>query len=423
MAEPPPVKIFKVAELNRLVKAVLEDEVGEVWVEGEISNLSKPASGHIYFTLKDASSQLRVVMFRGDCRSLKINPASGLQVKAFGRVTVYEAGGQFQLVARRVEPLGAGALQAAFEELKRKLREEGLFEASRKRPMPFLPRRIGLITSPTGAVIRDLISVLTRRFQNIYVLLAPVRVQGAGAAEEIAAALDLLNERGGLDVLVLARGGGSLEDLWAFNEEIVARAIARSRIPVVSAVGHETDVTISDFVADLRAPTPSAAAELIVPNKNDIEQGVAELAGRLARSLRARAAEMRGRFAAAAASYVFKEPEHLVRQVRERLERRRLQLERGLESRFSQSRQKLDELQIRLARCLSECCERRRQDLRRHEDRLRALSPLAVLARGYSVTTNAEGKMIVSPEDVRLGECITTRLARGLITSSVVEVR
>jgi exodeoxyribonuclease VII large subunit len=425
-SSPPPspaaVKVYRVGELTRLIKAVLEDEFGDVWVEGEISNLRQPGSGHVYFTLKDASAQLRAVLFRGDRRGLALEPADGLQVRAFGRVTVYEAGGQHQLVVRRLEPLGAGALQAAFEALKRKLREEGLFDEGRKRPLPLLPQRIGLVTSPTGAVIRDLLSVLTRRFPNLYVLLAPVRVQGAGAADEIAAALDLLNAQGGLDVLVVARGGGSLEDLWAFNEEAVARAIARSRIPVVSAVGHETDVTIADFVADLRAPTPSAAAELIVGCKADFERRLAEAGGRLVRALRGQAVELRGRFAAAAASHVFREPGHLVRQVRERLARYRLQLRRGLEGRFRQDQQTADELELRLVRCVRDWRDRRRLDLRQHEAQLRVLSPLAVLARGYSITTAADGRILTRSSDVRPGDRLRTRLAEGSVTSDAVEV-
>lgn len=420
-AQPAP-RVYRVAEITRRIKTLLEDEIGEIWVQGEIANLRRPASGHVYFTLKDAASQLKAVLFRGDCRGMAVEPADGLLVRIFGRITVYEAGGQYQILARRMEPLGAGALQAAFEALKRKLLEEGLFESERKKPLPMLPQRIGLVTSPTGAVIRDLLSVLLRRFPNLHVTLAPTRVQGAEAPAEIAAALDLFNQRGGFDVLVVARGGGGIEDLWAFNEEIVARAIARSRIPVVSAVGHETDFTISDFVADLRAPTPSAAAELIVGRKVDFERQLSETAGRLTRALRGRAAEMRGRFAAAAAAHVFRAPGHLARQMRERLARHSIQLGRSLESRFRQDRQLLDEQEIRLTRCIREKHERRSQDIRRFETQLMALSPLAVLARGYSITTCADGRVLTRSSGIKPGDRLLTRLSKGTITSNAVEI-
>ena len=415
-------KVYRVAELTRLIKAVLEDELGDVWVEGEISNLRQPGSGHVYFTIKDASAQLKAVLFRGDRRTLKIALADGLLVQIFGKLTVYEQGGQYQIVARRVEPRGAGALQVAFDALKRKLQEEGLFDAARKRELPRLPQHIGIVTSPTGAVIRDLLVVLTRRFPNLHVTLAPVRVQGDGAAAEIAEALDLLNTRDEADVIVLARGGGSLEDLWAFNEEAVARAIARSRIPVVSAVGHETDVTIADFVADLRAPTPSVAAELIVGCKADFELRLAELSGRMTRALRGSAAELRGRYAAAAASHVFRAPGHLARHIRERLERRRLQLRGGLENRFRQDQQATDELALRLVRCVKEWHERRHLNLLKYAAQLKALSPLAVLARGYSITTNSKGKIMTRAAQAQPGERLRIRLAEGVVISEVLEV-
>jgi exodeoxyribonuclease VII large subunit len=255
------LKVYQVSELTRALKALIESSIGSVWIEGEISNLRRPPSGHLYFTVKDATAQISAVLFKGNQRGLTFIPRDGLLVRVQGDVTVYEHGGNYQVIVRQMRESGAGALQARFEALKARLQAEGLFDPSRKKPLPLLPRRVGIVTSPTGAVIRDILNVLGRRFPNLHLMLVPVRVQGAGAAEEVAAAIDLLNERGEVDVMIVGRGGGSMEDLWCFNEEVVARAIARSRIPVISAVGHETDFTISDFVADVRAPTPSAAAE------------------------------------------------------------------------------------------------------------------------------------------------------------------
>jgi exodeoxyribonuclease VII large subunit len=265
--------IFTVSDLTQAIKDALEGEFTDVWVEGEISNLKTAASGHCYFTLKDRDAQLRAVLFRNSARLLRLRPIDGLRITARGRLTVYEQRGEYQIIVDHMEPAGFGALQLAFEQLKQRLAKEGLFETARKRPIPALPQRIGLITSPSGAVIADMISVLQRRFENIHLLLYPVRVQGEGSAEQIVQALQYFSlpahrqVRGEVDVIILARGGGSLEDLWAFNEEIVARAIVASRIPVISAVGHETDFTIADFVADRRAPTPSAAAELVIESK------------------------------------------------------------------------------------------------------------------------------------------------------------
>src|SRR5262245_30244611 len=274
-------RVFTVSELTRAVKNTLEGRFGGLWVEGEISNLRVHTSGHVYFTLKDDEAQVRAVLFRGRMRRVRFEPADGLHVLAFGRLEVYAVRGEYQLVCDVLEPKGLGALQLAFEQLKARLAAEGLFDAARKRPLPVLPRRVGLVTSPTGAAVRDFLRVVTRRFAGLQVLVCPVRVQGDTAAGEIAEALATLNRRGDLDVIVVARGGGSLEDLWAFNEEAVARAIAASKIPVISAVGHETDVTIADFVADLRAPTPSAAAELVVREKAQLVAHLGSLRERL----------------------------------------------------------------------------------------------------------------------------------------------
>ncbi len=297
----PPAQVLTVTDLTRRVKDLLEEKFPAVWVEGEISNFRSPSSGHVYFTLKDANAQLAVVLFRGVAAKTGFALKDGLQVIAFGDVSVYERSGQYQLVARQLLPKGLGALQLAFEELKQRLAKEGLFDAARKRKIPALPQHIGLVTSPTGAAIRDFLNIIGRRFPNVHIVINPVRVQGDGAGNEIAAAIDEFNSLHAshaltLDVLIVTRGGGSLEDLWAFNEEVVARALARSNIPTISAVGHEIDFTISDFVADLRAPTPSAAAELVVKAKDEFLHHLAQYQTRLQNDLRLQLAEARQRF-------------------------------------------------------------------------------------------------------------------------------
>ena len=273
--------ILTVSELTQEIKDTLEIKFPDVWIEGEVSNLRFPASRHIYFTLKDDDCQIRAVLFRSQARSLRFTPEDGLQVICRGRVSLYEKRGEYQLILETMEPKGMGALQLAFLQLKERLEKEGLFDPSRKKPISLLPRTIGIVTSPTGAVIQDMLHILDRRFANLHILLYPVRVQGEGASAEITEAIQYFNQQKNVDVVILARGGGSLEDLWAFNEEILARAISRSKIPIVSAVGHETDYTISDFVADLRAPTPSAAAELVVREKREIENTLRYLRTRL----------------------------------------------------------------------------------------------------------------------------------------------
>ncbi|MHC5040665.1 MAG: exodeoxyribonuclease VII large subunit, partial [Planctomycetota bacterium] len=311
-------EILTVSALNRRIKGILQAEVGWVRVMGEISNLRTPRSGHSYFTLKDEHSQLRAVLFRGAARNVKFEIEDGLEVVATGEISVYEPRGEYQIVISRLEPKGLGALQLAFEQLKEKLQKEGLFDPDRKRPLPFLPRTIGVITSATGAVIRDICNVASRRFPGISILLHPVRVQGEEAAGEIAGAVETMNRIPGIDVLIVGRGGGSLEDLWAFNEEIVARAVAASRIPVISAVGHETDFTICDFTADRRAATPSEAAELAVPRLKDLLDRLEVLAGRLRETLRRAFEGPRTRVEAAAAAL---DPARRLRWIQEKQQR------------------------------------------------------------------------------------------------------
>jgi exodeoxyribonuclease VII large subunit len=415
-------KVFGVGELARLIKAALEAEVGTVWVEGELSNVHHHTSGHIYFTLKDESAQIQGALFRGDARGLSFRLADGLKVRVYGEVTAYAARSQYQVIARRVEEAGRGSLQEQFEKLKQRLAAEGLFDAARKRPLPVLPQHVGIVTSPTGAALRDILKVLERRFPNLHVVIAPARVQGEGAAAEIAAAIELLDRRGGLDVMIVGRGGGSLEDLWPFNEEAVARAIAASRIPVVSAVGHEVDFTISDFVADLRAPTPSAAAELVVAPKASFEEKLGALGRHLAAALRARHLELRERLTRAGRSYAFREPGHLVRRHRERMGRLGDRMAAGLRHAFAQNQQRVDELGLRLRHGAELRARHCAQRIERLASQLRALSPEAVLARGYSITRRG-GRVVRRASDVAEGDVLETTLAAGTIVSAVRTTR
>ncbi len=384
--------IYSVSALTAEVKAVLEDGFSAIWVEGEVSNFKHHTSGHMYFTLKDAQAQIRAVMFRGSNRLLKFQPKDGLAVLVFGTVTVYERRGEYQITVEFMEPKGVGALQLAFEQLKRRLEAEGLFEAARKRPLPRLPRKVGIITSPTGAVIRDMLTIIGRRFPGLAILIHPVQVQGETAAAEIAAAIAHLGRRSDLDVLIVARGGGSLEDLWAFNEEVVARAIAASPVPVISAVGHETDVTIADFVADLRAPTPSAAAELVVAQRDELRLRVDELAGRALAGVEGALALRRARVQMLHRHLGVLSPAANVRRQAERLQGLRLRLMAwwGL---------------TRLVR---------QERLRVLAGKLETLSPLGILARGYSICFTLPGRHVLkAAADVPVGSEVAVRLHRG----------
>ncbi len=412
-------KIYRVTELTRRIKTLLESDIGFVWVEGELSNLRRPSSGHLYFTLKDDTSQVPLAFFKGKQRGLTFEPKDGLLVRAHGQVTVYERSGQYQVIVDVLEEAGKGALQEAFERLKRNLAEEGLFDEARKKPIPLLPQRVGIVTSPTGAAIRDILNILERRFPNLHVLLAPVKVQGEGAADSIAAAIDYLNERAGMDVLIVGRGGGSLEDLWAFNEEVVARAIARSRLPVISAVGHEIDFTISDFVADLRAPTPSAAAELVVGQKEMFEELLTQTARRLERSLQTFRLELKNRFTAASRSYAFREPLNLLKQYGQRVETSRVNLGHSLRGALRERQQRLDESGLHLRHRVDLWHKAVAQDVRRLKSQLRALSPKAVLERGYSITRLKDGTIIRTAGNVKKEDVLETQVAKGVIESVV----
>ncbi len=443
----PPAKPLSVSQVTRQIKNLLEEELPDIWVQGEISNLRRPASGHVYFTLKDSQAQLATVMFRGAASKVKFDLADGLEVLVHGNISVYERAGQYQVIVHHLLPKGLGALQAAFEELKRKLQKKGLFDPDHKQPLPVLPQRIGLVTSVTGAAIRDFLNVIGRRFPNVHIVVYPVRVQGDGAAEEIAAAIDDFNtwhEAGTLilDVLVITRGGGSLEDLWAFNEEPVAHALYRSQIPTISAVGHEIDFTIADFVADFRAPTPSAAAEQVVKAKDQFVAQLREYRQRLSKDLRLRLAELRQRYAALASSYVFRQPVEIVRQYGQRVDDQSDRLDRSTRQRVTQAnirlqlaRQKLQllsprtlvaqwrqQLTVQVERLASRARHQHRtasHRLDRARVKLDLLSPRATLERGYSITQAADGRVIKTVSAVKPGQSVRTSVADGEFESEV----
>ena len=436
-----PQKVYSVSELTQEIKEALEERFPHLWVEGEISNLHLHSSGHIYLTLKDARSQIRAVMFRSQARELRFQPEDGMRVLCLGRVGVYEVRGEYQLYLDFMEPRGVGALQKAFEQLKARLQEEGLFDQARKRPLPYLPQHIGIVTSPTGAVIRDMLNILGRRFTNLHVLVRPVKVQGEGAAREIAEGLDDLNRIPDLDLIVVARGGGSLEDLWAFNEEEVARAIARSRVPVVSAVGHEVDFTISDFVADLRAPTPSAAAELIVPVRRELVQALSDLRDDLQGAMERAIAENReavGSWAKRLADPRRRVADHrlllddlhnrLNGCVRQAMGRAREGLHHEKElllradpgKRAKAARGDVGVWGDRLIRALGAVLQTSRQGLEREAALLHSMSPLTVLARGYSITRRIPTDEIVRDASVLSpGDRLRITFHRGEATCQV----
>ncbi|MBU0678221.1 MAG: exodeoxyribonuclease VII large subunit [Verrucomicrobia bacterium] len=415
-------KVYRISELNRLSKTVLEDEVGDVWIEGEISNFRPAPSGHWYFTLKDADAQISAAMFRGNQRGMTFEPKDGMLVSAFGSVTLYEARGNYQIIVRQIEEAGKGSLQEAFEKLKKKLAAEGLFDEARKKPVPLLPQRVGIVTSPTGAAIQDFLNVITRRFPNLHILIVPVKVQGEGSAEEVASALRLLNERADTDVIVITRGGGSLEDLWSFNEEVVARAVAASRIPVISAVGHEIDFTICDFVADLRAPTPSAAAELVIGQKDEFAHDLTQYRRRLGGALSSRLLTAKNRLIGASRSYVFREPRRLVSQYREKVLTLRSDSRDALRDLLRSRGQQLDEAGLRMRHRIEMSFHTRREKHVRLGAQLRALSPVAVLDRGFSITRRADGTILKAATDVDAGEQIETQLAKGRLKSKITHV-
>jgi exodeoxyribonuclease VII large subunit len=442
----PQRKIYSVSDLTEEIRAVFEDQFPDVWITGEISNYRPAASGHCYFTLKDAKAQLRAVCFRNQARYLKFKPADGLAVIARGQLSIYEARGEYQLIVEFLEPAGLGALQLAFEQLKAKLAAEGLFALERKRPLPMLPRTVGIVTSPTGAVIRDMLRVLRRRFRNLNVVLYPVRVQGDGAADEIAQGIQCLNRQPSVDVIIVARGGGSLEDLWAFNEERLARAIAASNLPVISAVGHETDFTISDFVADLRAPTPSAAAELVVHRRQDFEAEIGQRLRRLGQEMRLRLSEARRRFAELQMHRVFQTLGARIAARGQRVDESTAALDAAMTRHLSVARQawlraapgvvrydfarllklrrsalaqQVSAIETAVARGL----DNRGNRLGHVRAMLGERNPFTILQRGYSITRNASGHIVRDAQALAAGSEISVRLARGELGATVQSVK
>lgn len=437
-------RVFSVSEITRTVRAVLEDEIGTVWVEGEVSNYRKQASGHQYFTLKDAQAQLACVWFaRGGSRLKQVALADGMQVQVRGALTVYEARGQYQLNVQLVQAGGAGLLQAKFEALKRRLEAEGLFAAERKRELPGFPAVIGIVTSPTGAALRDMLHVLARRAPWLRVIVSPARVQGDGAAEEVAAGIVALNELSAPpDVIVVARGGGSVEDLWAFNEEVLARAIVASAAPVVSAVGHEIDFTIADFAADLRAPTPSAAAELIAPDAAELTRELGQWAAQLRRQMAAALGAQRSRLDFLARSTFFREPEQRLAAAQQRTDLASEALRRTMREQIGACRQTVDGLLSTLrqhrpdqllalrrqhfdalrAKFQARFDESRKEPTARFArlaEMLRLLAPNATLARGYSITIKPDGSTLRSVGEAQPGMQLVTRLADGEVQSVI----
>jgi exodeoxyribonuclease VII large subunit len=438
----PERRVYSVSELTGRIRDLFTRNFTDILVEGEISNCHEAQSGHIYFVLKDERSQLRAVCFKTQVRAMKFRPENGLHVTVRGSISVYEARGDYQIYVESIEPVGLGALQLAFDQLKKRLEAEGLFSPERKKPLPMLPRCIGLITSPTGAAVRDVVRILRRRFHNVHLTLFPVRVQGDGAALEIVRALQFFNRQQSVDVLILARGGGSLEDLWAFNEEAVARAIAQSTIPVISGIGHETDFTIADFVADVRASTPSAAAELVVNTRAQFDKHVADLRQNLVDQMRYRILVLSRRVHELGARRGFRRPLDLLRQQRQRADEMTSRLAHALRANLALStkrfnvahkrivafdfrmriaavRLRLDRLGLELAARADRALRHKRERLDRLRLQLQERSPLRVLERGYAIATDAAGQVLRSSSQVALGEAVNLRLHEGRLTTSV----
>lgn len=395
-------KFFTVSEITREIRTSLEHDFSNIKIVGEISNVRKPSSGHVYLTLKDGKSQLQAVIFRNAANKIKFELSDGIEVISFGSITVYEPRGQYQLIIDKIEPKGIGALQLAFQQLKEKLEKEGLFDRSHKKYLPFIPQKIGIVTSPTGAAIKDILNIIDRRFANVEILLHPVKVQGEGAAEEIAGAIVELNRTLDIDVIIVGRGGGSLEDLWAFNEEIVARSIYNSRIPIISAVGHEIDITITDLVADRRALTPSEAGELVVPRKDLLLNILEKLKARLFQSLQTKLQLSKEKLTRIANSYAMKQPFDKLRRLQQRL----------------------DEFVQRLNINVTHTLKTEREKLAGIAGKLESLNPLSVLGRGYTITTRDENnKSLREVMDLNKGDKIKTKFFKGSVISAVLSIK
>jgi exodeoxyribonuclease VII large subunit len=438
----PERRIWIVRDLVAAVRTNIEREYGDIWVEGEISNFRAHDSGHLYFTLKDESSQIRAVMFRSQARLLRFRPEDGMQVVLRGRVTIYEGRGELQLSAEYLEPKGAGALQVAFEQLKAKLEAEGLFDSARKKPIPPLPRRIGVVTSPQAAALRDILNILRRRHHTANILIYPAQVQGDIAATEVSAGVKFFNRENNVDVILVARGGGSAEDLAAFNHEGLARTVASSQIPVISAIGHETDFTILDFVADLRAPTPSAAAELVIRSRQEIEEQAESLHLRLARAMRYRLLMAKQTLTEVAQHGAFARMMDGINQRQQRLDDLRFRLDTAQRKIIEQRRRRWEQASaavrhydvrrvlagIRrevssrsaaMAAAIKNALLQKRSLLEQLEHELKALSPIAILERGYALVFDTSGKLVKDSALVGTGDKISARLAKGTLTARV----
>lgn len=438
-------QVFTVTRLNSAVRMILEQDLGLVWLTGELSNLAMPSSGHWYFSLKDLGAQVRCAMFKGNNRRVVFRPQDGMQVLVQARVSLYEPRGDYQLIIESMQPAGDGVLALRFEELKRRLGAEGLFDEGRKRPLPREPRAVGLVTSATGAALHDMLTVLKRRAPDLPIFIYPTQVQGSAAIGQIVAAIALANRRAEVDVLIVGRGGGSLEDLWCFNEEGVARAIANSAIPVISAVGHEVDVTISDFAADLRAPTPSAAAELVAPDQSARAQRLAHLWQRLVQAMNRHQTAARHGFVLLQKRLDHQDPKRRLEQQSQRLDELSAHLQQLLNQRLHQGERRLANLELRLQakspeRLLAAGKRRhqlaqerlhaliaKRQDQASHRlamltARLDGVSPLATLGRGYSITRTQSGDVINRAAQVNAGQTLVTTLAEGHLQVRVEEV-
>jgi len=392
-------KIYKVSEITRDIRATLESQFGNVWIEGEVSNFKHHSSGHMYFTLKDETAQISAVFFAKANQFLKFELKDGLHIICIGRISVYDQRGQYQIYVQRIEPKGLGALQLAFLQLKERLEKEGLFAPERKREIPLYPTRIGLVTSPTGAAIQDMLKIFRRKKFGLEIYFCPVRVQGDGTAEEIRNGIEELNRFGSLDLIIVGRGGGSLEDLWAFNEEIVARAIVESKIPIISAVGHEIDWTIADFVSDFRAHTPTAAAEKIVMHWNELERRLQHSSERMKNSMYNLLQMKQEELINAKDSYAFRQPMVFVNQLSQRV----------------------DEMLRQMQNYSKGIVQEKKQNLRNLSGKLNALSPLAILERGYSITFDEQGELLRELRQVRVGQTIQTRLKSGILKSKITE--
>ena len=441
---PPDRRVWKVRDLVASVRSHIEREYSDAWVEGEISNFRAPDSGHLYFTLKDGNAQIRVVMFRSSVRLLRFRPADGLQVVVRGRVTVYEDRGELQISAEHIEPKGAGSLQLAFEQLKAKLEAEGLFAAERKKPIPSLPSRIGVVSSPQAAALRDILNILQRRHHSVNVLIYPAQVQGDAASQEVAAGVRFFNKHDKVDVIIVARGGGSAEDLAAFNNEALARTVAASEIPIISAVGHETDFSIVDFVADLRAPTPSAAAELVIRSRQEVENHADALHDRLSRAMRYRLLMGKQALSELAQHGAFARMMELIRQRQQKLDdlshrmelaerhlleqmRRRWEMisaavrHYDLRLVLSGMRKELESGTTALVAVMRNVLLQQRVRSERLQTALESLSPLAILERGYALVFDSEGKLLKDVRGLNVGDGISARVAHGEFQAEVTK--